>query len=107
MHIPQKSHIVTALALPLLQNFHYFSQGRGTQIGQFAGFLDAGFPCFELPSMKMVCIPRVRPNSISESESPIITLAPAVTSGNSATTCSNSPGIGFLTIDCYLVPLTH
>jgi cytidyltransferase-like protein len=42
-----------------------------------------------------VSIPRRRPNSISDSESPITALVVTEISGKSATACSKSPGDGF------------
>jgi hypothetical protein len=53
-----------------------------------------GFRRSGSPSMKTVSMPRRRPKSISESESPIMTLVAAVISGNSATACSKRPGSG-------------
>jgi hypothetical protein len=48
------------------------------------------------PAIHTVFIPTALPNSMSESESPIMALEPGVMSVNFADACSYKPGSGFL-----------
>ena len=53
--------------------------------------------------MKMVNMPRRRPNSMSDQESPIMALDSAVMSGKSAWACSKRPGSGLRQLHCVVV----